>query len=131
MAAQHARRSPAAVAEDWHAELSAKLGELAAFPPDWDGYGSDPPNATAVDRVRRVFAAALELDIAPSTVVPSAEGGVGVYFGSAARCGDIECFNTGEMVAVVSDDADDLRVWEIDAEGISSAVEEIRDYVQR
>ena len=48
-------------------------------------------------------------------VLPSANGGVGVCFFNGSIYADIECFNAGEVLAVIDETSsqDDPEVWEI------------------
>jgi len=131
MAAPDTRRSPSstAVADDWHAELSTRLDELAALPVDWNSYGSDPPNAEALARARIALDVLRDLEMRPTSLVATADGGVAIGFRTATRYADVEFYNDGEIAAVTSDRKGDIDAWEVSPEEIAAALRKIRAFV--
>ena len=109
-------------------ELLAFLRQLA---PGWDSYSAEPPNELSVDWARATLEVLDELGVPPTCIVPSAEGGVSVCFVADKRYADIECFNTGEILAGLSG-VGGPRVWEVapNKEGIRLALDEIRGYLR-
>lgn len=119
-------------AAPWLQDALQSLSRLAALPPNWDSYGADPPNATAIALARIVLSAMSDIELKPSHLDASAESGVCLSFVQGSRYADIECFNSGEVLAVTSAGDGHPTVWEVpvtDVE-IASAVAVIQTYLQ-
>lgn len=69
--------------------------------------------------------------VLPSRVVASAEGGVAICFMNGGSYADIECFNDGTILGVVSNEHDRPDVWEIEpnAGSIARASARIRQFL--
>jgi hypothetical protein len=67
--------------------------------------------------------------IVPNRVAPSAQGGVGICFYNGERYGDIECLNTGEILATISDGSGRPLVWDVKPSETGRALERIVEYV--
>jgi len=67
-------------------------------------------------------------DIEPTQVTASAEGGVALCFKIDGMYADIECFNSGEMWAIISDRINPASTWLIEntASGIGAALLRIK-----
>ena len=91
------------LADDNSAQFYKQLDELDALEPDWNGYGSMPPNATAIEHSRVVLECLDDLGHVPSRVVASADDGVGIYITRGARYAVLECMNDGDVVVGTSD----------------------------
>ena len=106
-----------------------RLEELRRLPQNWNGRGAEAPNDAAI---RAAVSVVVRLDRRPaSRIVASASGGITLYFfrdgetdGHAARrFASIDCLNTGERIAMLSDRAGGPPdVWEIDAGGLVDAI---------
>jgi hypothetical protein len=108
-----------------------RLRQLEALRLGWDTYSAAPPNDTALNLAHRILRS-LPPDLAKGVrVSPSAEGGVGISFLRNGRYADIECFNSGELYAVVSDRQRERRVWEVaqDRDSINASLETIRAWL--
>lgn len=102
----------------------ARLRQLKA---NWNGYGSESPNAVAAEHARRILD---ELSLharEPDRIVASAENGIGVYITGRAKYAIIECFNDGDIVVGVSDRRGHIRNWNLPPEPaeIKQSLEEI------
>jgi len=115
----------------WLEEFLELLAPLPRLAPGWDSYAAEPPNEVSVDRARAILEVLDELGLPPTCIVPSAEGGVSVCFVADSRYADLECFNTGEILAGFSG-AGEPSVWEVapNKEGIGLALEEIRGHLR-
>ena len=118
---------------DYKARVDAvkSLRRIARLPANWDSYGADPPNDTAVHAAEDVLQLLAQIDFGPTRVDPSAEGGVCLSSQAGNRYGDIECFNTGEVLAVISKGGDDTAVWSVDTGEVNAAANRIRAFVNR
>lgn len=56
-----------------------------------------------------------DINLEPSNIDTSAEGGICISFRRGDRYGDVEFLNSGEVLAVTSLGGCDTRVWETDA----------------
>jgi hypothetical protein len=106
-----------------------QIESLGQLPRDFNGYGSEAPNDESIRLASQVVLAAKK--IRPTRVLPSAQGGVAVYFVQGSKRGDIECLNTGEIVATMAGGQEDLRIWEIRAGDINKTVGKISDFLER
>lgn len=98
-----ANRTPSKVAfEERHlplATLQSQLAGLADLGDDWNGYGAAAPNKNALSLADRMLTVLNELDLLPSRIVASADGGVSLVFLIPGGYVDIECFNEGDILA--------------------------------
>lgn len=112
--------SVSALGEHW-----AKLREIQTNPAMWPEEGA-PPSENALGLAGIALERLDRLGFAPSRVVASAEGGVGVCFVQGNKYADIEILNTGEILGVTSNRRDRPVVWEIDQSAYSLAKAAIR-----
>jgi hypothetical protein len=62
-------------------------------------------------------------------VTASAQGGVGICFYHGKKYGDIECLNTGEILATTSDGSGRPQVWEVRLSESKGALERIGQFI--
>jgi hypothetical protein len=117
----------------WLPLLQERLTQFSRLKDDWDTYGAPAPNGVAVALAERVLTALADADSGPPSVDPSAEGGICLSLRSGDRYGDIECFNSGEVLAVTSKGGDETEVWEIPdiEQDLGAAVSRIQAFVGR
>lgn len=89
---------------------------------------TEKPNQVAYSNARRTLHLAELFDIEPTQVTASAEGGVALCFKIDGMYADIECFNSGEMWAIISDRINPASTWLIEntASGIGAALLRIK-----
>jgi hypothetical protein len=116
----------------WFLESCQQLKKLTYLQENWDSYGAEPPNSVALDWAHQCLNILQTMNFAPTKITPSVENGVGISFISDKKYADIECFNTGEILAVISDGQGNPTVWEVQRtnQGIKSALGEIRVFLQ-
>ena len=116
----------------WFRKHILALEKLRELPKNWDSYGAAPPNFTALYWSKTVFELLLRINFPPTKVTPSVENGVAISFIQAEKYADIECFNTGEILAVTSDRQGNPDVWKVEdnVEAIESALERIRVFIR-
>jgi len=126
-------RDRTAVADQgaWLQDSKDKVLRLAALPHGWDGFKAEPPTEEALCWADRVLGLLHNLDFRPDRIDASAEGGITLAFISGNRYADIECFNSGEILAATSNRIDEPDVWEVAASeaSIRSTLERLRAYV--
>jgi hypothetical protein len=110
------------------AEALERLEVTIALQPNWDTYGAEPPNETAL-RLARCILSSLEVNFLPPTrVMPSVEGGIALSFVEQDNRADIEVYNTGEIAAAIYSALEAPESWAIlDLErSLRSAINRIR-----
>jgi hypothetical protein len=110
------------------ADFINSVEEMKYLHVDWNGYNSEAPNKFARDMAESVLLSAARV-IIPNRVAPSAQGGVGICFYNGDRYGDIECLNTGEILATISDGSGRPLVWEVRPSETWRALERISAYI--
>jgi hypothetical protein len=104
------------------------VSEMGSLKRDWNGYDSEPPSQVARSSARGILLTATTL-IIPNRVVASAQGGVGICFYKGDKYADIECLNTGEILAATSDGKGEPIVWEVAPNRVKEALERIGHFV--
>lgn len=117
----------------WLIQAFKALSRLMALRADWDTYLSDAPSEQAIYLAREVLRTLVDQDFAPSSLDPSSEGGVSLSFRDGERYADIECFNSGEVLAVVSHAGQETDVWELPnlADDLPQAINRMRSFLGR
>lgn len=113
-----------------HGGLRA-LNRLANLKNNWDSYGAEAPSRQAVRTARHIVGILGDFDVEPYSIDPSVEGGVCISFARGNRYGDIECFNTRELCAVVSEENETPLAWDVSEsdEGIAVAIQRICEFI--
>lgn len=116
---------------NWFAEFDEKLRQMGRLARDWDSYGAEPPANCAIASARLACEVLHEIGFEPARIAPSAEGGVGICFLNGDKYADIECFNTGEILAVISDRRDRREVWSVapNKRDIEEVLDRIRAFI--
>ena len=112
-------------------EMDSQLQALCNLPSNWNSYGAEPPNEEALCWAKVALKTMNFMGISPAKLVPSAEDGISIVFINGEKYADIECFNSGEILGVISDGQGKPQVWEIkpDSKSIKTALEKIREYI--
>ena len=111
----------------------AQVDALEHLSSDWDSYGAEAPNTMARKFAHQVLDSLDALQFEPSQVVPSVEGGVVVEFVGDEITADIECFNNGDILAMISDPTKPPDVWPVRStpKDIHEAISRIRVCIER
>lgn len=86
------------------------------------------PNSVATKNAGRVLAKVEELVLA-HLVQTSMDDGICISFRRHDRYADIECFNTGEILAAMKIDGEEPAIWEISPENIGETVVKIKLFI--
>ena len=105
------------------------LSKMRSLPQDWFASEASPPNETAIGLASRVLECLDAKDFAPSRIDPSTEEGVCISFRSGSKYADIECFNSGYILGVLSGGDIETIVWEIGCSEIVAAVNRIQEFI--
>ncbi len=126
------RLNPECGEDAWFLKWLRKLDQVSHLSHNWDGCGTESPNSTAINHTRRVLLVLRRINFPPSQITPSVENGIGISFIRGTKYADVECFNTGEILAVTSTGQDTPTVWEVDSgtETIEATLRRIRDFIR-
>jgi hypothetical protein len=113
----------------WLGHARKKLAELGHFPHNWNGYGSEAPNAVSLQQADGVLDVLAELDFSPTNLIASAENGVAFSFRLGERYAMIECFNSGEIAAAISSGLGHADSWDVSPSDLKETIETIYDHV--
>jgi hypothetical protein len=94
-------------------EIDATLQRLELLPNNWNGSGSENPSPAAVSIARDIAHAFITYGLIPDAIAPSPEGGVAVCFIRDRKYADIECFNSGDILAVRYSANEEPEAWVI------------------
>jgi hypothetical protein len=110
------------------AALCEEVDEMRWLQPDWNGYASEPPNEFGRDLAKQILLTATNI-LVPNRVAPSAQGGVGICFYRGNKYADVECLNTGEILATTSDGTGRPQVWEVKPSEVKGALERLGQFI--
>jgi hypothetical protein len=106
-----------------------ELDRISRLGPNWDSYGAEPPSANAVRASREILNELAGALMLPSAIVPSASGGISIYFIRGDRTAYIENYNDGTQALVMyGDDQEAAEVLEI---GVDVRPEELSNRISR
>jgi len=109
--------------------LCVEVDDMESIPANWNGYGSEAPNLVARKQAVEILLAATSI-IVPNRVSPSAQGGVGICFYNREKYADIECLNSGEVLATTSTGKGVPEVWQIfNPAEVKGALERIGKFI--
>jgi len=116
---------------DLYAVHFAKLKELPTRSSLWPN-DSEMPSEKSIALAARALRMFKRFGVVPSKVVASADGGVAICIMQGAKYSDIECLNSGEILAVNSDKKGAPDVWDVgsDDNSISVSISRIRSFLK-
>ena len=94
-------------------DAEGALDRISNLERNWDTYGAEPPSANAIRAAKEILEELAGALILPSTIVPSAEGGVSIYFMTSHRTVYVESYNRGSQALVMYDHNGSAEVLEI------------------
>lgn len=103
-------------------DAAGELHRISNIQTDWDSYGAEPPSADAIRASQEILEDLAEAQILPSTIVPSAEGGVSIYFMTGNRTVYVESYNQGSQALVMYDQLGNTEVLEVGRDILRSDV---------
>lgn len=117
---------------NWLSECIHRLESLRKLQKNWNSYDSEPPNSTALYWGRVVIEILTSINFPPLHISASAEEGINISFICDEKYADIECLNTGEILAVNSNRRDHPDVWQVNPrkKDIKHSLEKIRAYLE-
>jgi hypothetical protein len=94
-------------------DAEGALERISNMETDWDSYGAEPPSPEAIRASKEILEELAGALILPSTIAPSAEGGVSVYFMTGNRTAYVETYNQGSQALVMYDQNGNTEVLEL------------------
>ena len=107
-------------------QILSKLQELST---DWESSGAERPNQVAIKLARIVIMTLANIDFAPDYVDPSTDEGVCISFRGGGRYADIECFNTGEILAGTQTEDGTTDIWELSDQEIHETISRLKIFI--
>jgi|SRR5579859_1516480 len=101
-------------------ELDTKLKCLTSLPTNWDSCGSDRPSREAISSAAGIAKAFIDFGLVPDAITPSPEGGIAICFMRNQKYADIECLNSGEILAVRYSSNDDPKAWALERDAVAT-----------
>jgi hypothetical protein len=101
-------------------ELDNKLIKLACVKPGLNMYEGEPPSQDALRTASLLGRTFIGYGLIPDAVTASSEGGIAICFMRNQKYADVECLNSGEILAVRYSAADDPAAWEIRPDAVAS-----------
>jgi hypothetical protein len=100
---------------------SQKLDKLCMLRNNWNSFDSEKPAIATIQAAFQVVNVLVALDLIPDAILPSAEGGVAICFVRHGKYADVECLNSGEILAVTSTRGEKPHAWALDPNSITAA----------
>lgn len=92
---------------------------------------SEPPNEVSLHNARLAIGILASMNMQPTNIIASAEGGLGIFFVAGTKYADIEFLNTGEIIAMTKDAAVGRReVWDVDAADMAEDARLIESFIR-
>lgn len=117
--------------DDSVAEVLEAMTGLMALSDGWNGYSAPSPSLIAVENAKSFMVIASEARLVPTSVEPSAMGGVGVTFFRHPREVAIEFYNNETAHVLLTDDTTsqmDTHPVRTEESGYRELVEEVQNY---
>lgn len=117
--------------EKMYQELCSSIDTYTSLADNWDTYGAEKPSPHSIEATYRFLQKLFAELLVPNRVIPSAEGGMAVYFNSDNRTAYLEYRNSREVILAMFDDHSDpiiVELTENDADE-SRALSLIRSYI--
>jgi len=87
-----------------------RLADLLSLP-ELTPEGADMPSKDSAARAAIVLEHLLQTGFPPDKIVASAEGGIALCWTKGDKYADVEVFNTGEVLCVITDRKNPPIVW--------------------
>lgn len=111
--------------------LQEKLIQLKELQEGWDSYGAHAPQPSTIEGAEKVLALLEPFDLLYAKLIPSAEGGVAVFFNEGTKTAYLEFQNSGDVVLAMYDREGEPQIIELTDTDDDKArgLELIRHYV--
>ena len=86
------------------------------------------PNELSENNAKTVLEKMKELEIIPKYMEPTVEEGISISFKNEDKYADIECFNSGEILGIISDKNGEF-VWNVKDLGLIQSILKIKEFI--
>ena len=109
--------------------------KLEKLKPDWNSYGSNPPNELALQNGRLMILYLLLNGLEPDKISPDAEDGIAIYLCKGRKRVWISCFNSGWMGCCCyftnEREVSSPIIWEFENLFDNNHIEKIKSYLEK
>jgi hypothetical protein len=120
--------------EQAFSQLRDQLSALRSLAAGWDGYRAPAPNEVAFAAAEAALGTLRRLNVRPAGILPSSDGGIGIYFSQNERYAHMELVNDGDTWVLMYGPAGTPESWQLPSSGADSirdAWTSISAYLQR
>jgi hypothetical protein len=108
-----------------------RIDELRGSEPSWAGRRVDAPSTTSALRSKHIVLSCYRYGLPPDSVIASGEGGVALCFVNGNLYADIECLNSGDLLACTLDRASRApQTWEFEMHELPKTIARIQGFLQ-
>jgi hypothetical protein len=110
---------------EWIERFDSELQKFAKLRHGWDGVNAAPPNRVAIQNAALVLSELATVRRRPNRIAPSVEEGVVIWLMGNNGHANIECFNSGDILAAVSVHGAPPDLWELDRAEVQETLDRI------
>lgn len=112
---------------NWAANINRKLNSFTST----NSATSDEelPNTLSIYQAKNVLEVLIDMQFQPDKLLSSADGGITFTFRQDEKYADVECDNSGEILAITSDGQLEPDVWSVEPDQISLSLDKIYDFI--
>lgn len=104
-----------------------RIEDLENLKNNWDSE-IEPPNETAMNNLKLYLGYVNDItQLKGWDIVPSVEGGCGIFWTKEYKYADIEFYNDGSIAAITTDRVEPGKAWEV--ENMFETLVQIRDFL--
>ncbi len=113
----------------WLREGLQTIARLGTMTPDWHDADVAPPNLQAVGLATAVLRKLAEMNLKPTSIDPSTGKGICIFFVATNRTANIECFNSGELLAAEMRKGGEPLIWEVTENTMRDGIARLHEFI--
>jgi len=113
----------------WLSKSLQQVDELGSLTEFKAIAGVMPPNQVAIHNAKQVLTELAKAELCPSRISPSSDEGICISFSLSGKYADIECFNSGDIMAARSGVSVETNIWRVGAHEILQTVQKISKFI--
>jgi hypothetical protein len=113
----------------WVGRGLQEIAKLGSLDPSWHETGAPVPNNVATELATVILQQLSLINFRPNSIDASADEGICISFARRDRTANVECFNTGEVLAVTMPRGGEPTIWSITNGTILSGLVRIHEFV--
>jgi len=99
--------------EKQYQQLNSSLETHTNLTDNWDSYGAEKPSTSSLNAAAGFLRKLRNESFMPDRIIPSAEGGVAIYFNRDTKTAYVEYRNSGDVILAMYDDRSDPLILEL------------------